>query len=299
MTGLRFRLESIAFRGLLQLTRIVPRRVMRGVGTLLGSVAYAVDGRHRRVTLDNLKQAYGDSLPPAEQKRIAVESWRNFGRNILDGLYFPGFDRSAIGTIVHYEGLEHIREAYARGKGVLIFSGHFGQWELAAMMQGFLDLPLILITRPLDNPDLETLLAEMRSRSGNRVVHKRNAVREMVKAIKQKIGVAIVIDQDAHADGLFVPFYGRPASTTPTLARIALRTGATVVPIFSLPRPDGTYRIVYEAPLDLEPTGDLDADALRITAEATAAIERWVRAHPEHWLWAHRRWKTRPPGEES
>jgi KDO2-lipid IV(A) lauroyltransferase len=178
---------------------------------------------------------------------------------------------------------------------VLLFSGHFGQWELTALMQGFVGLPLILITRPLDNPALERMLADLRSRSGNRVVHKRNAVREMVKALREGIGVAIVIDQDALKDGLFVPFFGRLASTTPTLARIALRTGAAIVPTFSIPREDGTYRVVYGPEVDVRKTGDMDADAHRITAECTATIERWVRAYPEHWLWMHRRWKTPAP----
>jgi KDO2-lipid IV(A) lauroyltransferase len=164
-------------------------------------------------------------------------------------------------------------------------------------MQGHLGLPLVLITRPLDNPALERLLAGVRSRSGNRVVHKRNAVREMVRALREGLGVAIVIDQDAGRDGLFVPFFGRPASTTPTLARIALRTGAAVVPSFSVPRDDGTYDVHYGPPVEVDRSDDIDADATRLTAACTAIIESWVRRHPEHWFWMHRRWKTAPPAE--
>jgi KDO2-lipid IV(A) lauroyltransferase len=200
-----------------------------------------------------------------------------------------------VGTTVHYEGLAHLQEAYARGRGVLLFSGHFGQWELTALLQGYLELPLVLITRPLDNPALERRLAVLRQRSGNRVIHKRSAVREMVKALRQGIGVAIVIDQDAGPDGVFVPFFGRMASTTPTLARIALRTGAAVIPTFSIPEPDGTYRAIYGPEVVIEKSGDSRIDTLRLTAACTATLETWVRRRPEHWLWMHRRWKTEAP----
>jgi KDO2-lipid IV(A) lauroyltransferase len=162
-------------------------------------------------------------------------------------------------------------------------------------MQGFVGLPLILITRALDNPTLEQLLAELRSRSGNRVVHKRKAVREMVKALREGLGVAIVIDQDALNDGVFVPFFDQLASTTPTLARIAIRTGAAIVPTFSVPEKDGSFRIVYGPEVEIGSTSDIEADSIRITAECTAIVEKWVRAYPQHWLWMHRRWKTPAP----
>jgi KDO2-lipid IV(A) lauroyltransferase len=164
-------------------------------------------------------------------------------------------------------------------------------------MQGFLDLPLALVARPLDNPWLEQLLARLRGLSGNRVIHKRRAVREILRVLREAQGIAIVLDQDARRDGIFVPFLGRPASTTPTLALVALRTGACVVPTYSLPHEDGSYTVVYEPEVEVGSTGDLEADVRRLTAECTAHIERWVRERPELWLWMHRRWKTRPPEE--
>jgi KDO2-lipid IV(A) lauroyltransferase len=175
-----------------------------------------------------------------------------------------------------------------------VFTGHFGHWELSGLMQGYLGLPLALVARPLDNPRLERILAALRERSGNRVLHKRNAVREILRALRERIGVAIVIDQDARGDGVFVPFFGQPASTTPTLALLALRSGAPVIPSFSVPQEDGTYRVVYEAPVEISPSGDRERDVLELTARCTAVVERWVRRHPEAWLWMHRRWKTRP-----
>jgi KDO2-lipid IV(A) lauroyltransferase len=179
----------------------------------------------------------------------------------------------------------------------VLFSAHFGHWELTALMQGFLDLPLALVTRPLDNRALERMLAELRGRSGNRVIHKRNAIRESLRELRAGRGVAIVLDQDARAEGVFVPFFGRPASTTPTAALLALRTGASLVPTYSVPRPDGSYLIVYEPAVEVTATGDREADVRRITARCTAILEGWVRRWPELWLWMHRRWKTQPAGE--
>lgn len=294
MKALRFAFEAAVFRALLALARWTPRRALLALGGGLGRAAYVLDRRHRRVSLDNLRLAYPDETA-AGIRRLARSSWRQIGRNVLDALNFPSFGAHSAGIDVHYEGLEYIREAYRQGRGVLLFSGHFGQWELTALLQGYLGLPLILITRPLDNPALERLLGGLRRRSGNRVVHKRNAVREMVKALRDGIGVAIVIDQDAGPEGVFVPFFGRLASTTPTLARMALRTGAAVIPTFSIPNPDGSYRAVYGPEVTVEKSGDIRTDTLRLTAACTSILESYVRSHPEHWLWMHRRWKTPAP----
>ncbi len=294
MKWIRFRLEALAFRLLLLVARWVPRSFLLSIGSVGGHLGYLLDGRHRRIALENLHLVYGRDLEPSRARRMARDCWRHFGRITCDTLCFPRFDRRAVGRLVHYEGLEHIRGAYAKGRGVLLFSAHFGHWELTALMQGFLDLPLVLVTRPLDNPLLEDVLAGLRGLSGNRIVHKRDAVREMLTALRSKLGVAIVLDQDARRDGIFVPFLGRLASTTPTLAMLALRTGAAVVPTYSVPRPDGSYTIVYEPEVPVDSTGDREADVRRVTAVCTQHIERWIREHPELWLWMHRRWKTQP-----
>jgi len=298
MRRLRFLFEGLAFGALVRAARIMPRRWLLATGSLAGYLGYWLDPRHRRVGADNLKLAFGDELVPGEARRIQRACWRHFGRITLDALGFPRLDACATGRVVHYEGLEHLRAAYEKGRGVLLFSGHFGHWELTALMQGYLGYPLVLVTRPLDNRRLEPLLARLRGGSGNRIVHKRDAVREMLRALREKIGVAIVIDQDARDGGIFVPFFDRPASTTPTLGLLAVRTGAAVLPTFSVPNPDGSYRIVYEPEVTWQPSGDRDTDVLELTATCTAIIEKWVRRHPELWLWMHRRWKTRPPRDE-
>lgn len=292
MTPVRQHLESWSVAAMTALSAFLPRRPMLVVGSALGRLSYALDGRHRRITLDNLRLAYRDELPERELRRIARGCWAHFARIGIDTLNFGRLSADDVGKVVHYEGLEHIRAAYDRGKGVLLFSGHYGHWELIALMQGHLGLPLVLVTRPLDNPLLEARLGKLRGASGNVIIHRRGAVREMLKALRRGLGVAIVIDQDARRRGIFVPFFGRPSSTTPTLASLALKTGAAVVPVFSVPRRDGSYVVTYEPEVVIEDTGDPEADIRRITAHCTAIIEHWVRLHPEIWLWMHRRWKS-------
>jgi KDO2-lipid IV(A) lauroyltransferase len=292
----RHALEALGFWLLLGAARVLPRRALLRVGSLAGILGFALDARHRRIAAANLELAFGGTLDTRARARLQRACWRHFGRITLESLRFPRLDAAAAEGLVHLEGIDLVRAAYARGKGVLLFSGHYGHWELAALVQGYLGMPLTLVARPLDNPVLERMLARLRTGSGNVVVHKRSAIREMLQTLASGGGVAIVIDQDAREAGVFVPFLGRLASTTPTLATLALRTGAAVIPVFCVPQPEGTYRIIYGPLCEVKSTGDRAKDVARITAECTAVLEQWVRRHPEYWLWMHRRWKTAPPG---
>jgi KDO2-lipid IV(A) lauroyltransferase len=295
MKVLRYRLEAAFIAWVSWLARCLPRRFLIALGSRMAEAFYFVAFAYRRTTLENLRHALGDELPERELRRIGLASWTHLGRIGFDALTFPTLSPDSVGSIVRYQGLDHIRGAYAKGKGVMLFSGHFGHWELVALMQGFLGMPLALVTRRLDNPLLENRLARLRTLSGNEIIHRQGAVREMLKALRRNLGVAIVIDQDAKRSGIFVPFFGRPAATTPTLAAVALKTGVPIVPVFSVPRPDGSYDVIYEPEVKVVNTGDRDADVHRLTAQCTAIIEQWVRRHPEIWLWMHRRWKTAPP----
>lgn len=290
----RFAFEIAVFRTLLGVSHVVPRSTLLGLGAAVGTLGYLVDSRHRRIAMDNLRLAYGAAHDPRWARRVTLGCWRHFGRITADSMALYRLPVDRLRGLIDYEGLEHVQAAYSSGKGVLFFSGHFGHWELTAIMQGYLGFPLYLVARPLDNPGLERLLARMREVSGNRIIHKRNAVREILRGLREKKGVAIIIDQDARSDGVFVPFFGRPASTTPTLGLLAIRTGAVVIPSFSVPVGKGRYRVVYEPPVEVPSTGDRDRDVLELTARCTSIIEKWVRRYPEQWLWMHRRWKTTP-----
>ncbi len=296
MRRIRHLIEAAVFGLLLGVTRVLPRRAVRALGRFLGSVAGRLNRRHQAIALENLRGALPE-LTPEETLAIARRCWRHFGEILLDTLTFWRLGPGSKGREVHYRGLEHVRDAYAAGKGAVQFTGHFGHWELIGLMQGHLGMPMSVVARPLDNPFLERMLASVRGSSGNTVVYKRNAVRAMMKAIRKGTGAGILIDQDARSAGIFVPFFGRMASTTPTLALLAVRTGAPVLPMHSEPGPGGSWIITYEPPIQVDLEADRDREILRITAHCTAMLERWIRARPELWLWMHRRWKTRPPGE--
>jgi KDO2-lipid IV(A) lauroyltransferase len=290
-------LEAAAFRALSGAAGVLPRPALLSLGTLAGRLGWFLDRRHRRIALDNLRRAMSDQLDEAEIRRVALRCWEHFGRITLDALAFRRLAKEGPRGRVSHEGIDNLRAAYAEGRGVLEFSGHYGHWELAALVQSQLGFPLALVARPLDNPRLEALLRELRQATGNVIIYKRRAVRDILAALRGGLGVAILIDQDARDAGVFVPFFGRPASTTPTPALLATRTGVPVLPVHCTPEGDDGYRVVYGEPVRLAPTGDVEADVLALTARYTAILEGWIRSHPEYWLWMHRRWKTRPPGD--
>lgn len=297
MNRIRMWVEAAAVEAGLGLGRWLPRRVLLALGERLGAIVGHLDNRHSSIARGNLEAAYGDSLDPGQRESVLRACWRHFGRITFDALAFPQLRPESLGSIVRVEGLDNAREALARGRGALVFSAHYGHWEAGAYAMGLLGIPFAVIARPLDNPLLDRRLIALRQGSGNAVIQKRRAVRETMRALSRGAGVAILIDQDARHDGVFVPFFGRKAATTPTLALLALRTESPIVPVFARVETDGTITVHIEPAIDVRPTGERDADVARITAQCTAIVERWVRTTPEQWLWMHRRWKTRPPGE--
>jgi KDO2-lipid IV(A) lauroyltransferase len=295
--SLRHRVEYGAVRTAAVAVRILPAFVCRRLLEGLGLTYYSLFRRHRRVALDNLRRMLPRPEDDRLRRRIARGSFRNLGRLLFDLLWMAGRSFETIERQVETEGWEHLDAAYRRGRGVLLFSAHFGNWERVALLQGFRGRRLNMIIRPLDNPLLEAYFNRFRTRSGNRVIPKRGALRRCLRPIRNGEGIAIVIDQRVPwTDAVLVDFFGRPAATTRSLARLALRFGCSVIPVFSIPLPDGRYRIVYEPEVPL-PRHGTDEDRIRdLTQRCTGVIERYVRRYPEFWFWMHRRW-LRPAGE--
>ena len=181
---------------------------------------------------------------------------------------------------------------------MLLFTGHFGFWEINALVHALRSQPIAVLARPLDNPLLHDLLESVRTATGNAVIYRRGAIRRVLRALEANQAVAFLIDQHMQpADAIYVDFFNRPAATTSALAALALRTGAPVVPVFALPLPGGRFRMVYEHAVE-PPRGD-DADAIReFTQRCTDVLEMYVRRYPELWLWMHRRWRDVPEGEQ-
>jgi KDO2-lipid IV(A) lauroyltransferase len=292
---LRWLVEYSAVRAVAFTLRFLPLRSRLALGRGLGRLAFRVDARHRRVALENLALAFPNETDSWRQN-VAKGSFEHLGRLLIEILGQGRGVRMALG-LVRYEGWHHLQRAAGEGKGYFLLSGHFGNWERVAHLQAAVGYPLWMVVRPLDNGYLESYFAKLREGTGNRVVHKRNAVREMVRGLKSGLGVAFVIDQNFGEPGhVFVPFFGRPAATTPALGSLAARLKVPVLPVFAFPEEGGKYRVVYGPPLEAPSTGDSENDALEITERATARIEEAVRACPTAWFWMHRRWRTQPEG---
>jgi len=272
----------------------LPIGMAQALGAGLGRIAYWILPGRRRVALDNLTLVFGDTLSPEARATLARQSFEHLGMTAMEccRLFFGPAER--LFARVRGQGLEYIGQAMARGRGIFFLTGHFGNWELLAATHGLAGFGLSVVVRPLDNPYLDTLIARARERSGLRAISKREAVQGVREALGRGECIGILLDQDAGRDGEFVPFLGRPASTSRALAVLALKTRAPVLPAFIHRLPDGGHELVLDPEIPLAITGDLDHDIHVNTARFTAAIERHVRAHPEQWFWVHRRWKSRP-----
>jgi len=242
----------------------------------------------------NLQLAYPEKTL-AERNVIADEVYRSIGRLLYAFARFPRMNTANISEWIRYEGLEHYTSAKALGKGVLIATAHFGNWELSAFAHALMTEPMNIVIRPLDSPAIDKLVEERRQLSGNRLIQKWDGARAILRALQQNEAVGILIDQNTSLqEGVFVDFFGVPACANTAFAKIAARTGATVIPGFATWSEQEKKYVLRFYPR-VEITGDVAADTRRLHAK----LEEIIREAPGQWLWIHRRWKTRPPGEYS
>ena len=276
----------------------MPDSVVRRCGSVLGLVFYASDRAHRRIARSNLAAAF-PVRSSRERRAIARAAFAHFGRLLFELLKFSTLSSEAMLSRVEFEGEERARLAYAQGKGVLFFTGHFGFWELHAMVHAVRLEPIGVLARALDNADLNALLEQIRQRTGNSVIYRRGTIRRVMRMLQAGHGVAVLIDQHIQGrDAVHVDFFERPAATTSALGALALRTGAPVMPVFALPAGGGRYRMIYEHPV--EPPRVETADAIReFTQRCTDVLEMYVRRHPDLWLWMHRRWRDSGPSTDA
>ena len=256
---------------------------------------YVLDDRHRRIALRNLALAFPEKKAE-ERKRIARSAFGNMGRVSAEFTYTPRLTEGILESFIYYQGLENFSRAYQKGKGVLFLTAHFGNWEW--MAAGF---PLVIgegchvVFRPMDSRFLDGVVERVRTSTGNRAVPKQKAMGQILRLLRAGKVVGILLDQNmAWQEGVFVDFFGEQACTNTGMALLALKTGAAVLPVFNLREKDGRYRVIIEPEVLLVRTGNKDADVVQNTQLFTRVIERYIRDHPDHWLWVHQRWKTRP-----
>jgi KDO2-lipid IV(A) lauroyltransferase len=297
-SNLQINLEYLIARALLALFGWFPLRMALSVGSTLGRGSYYFSGRLRRTGRRNLELAFPE-LSEKERTLLLRGCFENLGRLLGVFSQFATADTQALRSIVECQGLEHIDAARESGRGVILFTGHVGAWELSSFALSLFDYPLSFLVRRIDNPKIEKLVDERRERLGNRTIDKRSAAREMLQIVHGGGTLGILVDLNTlDREGIFVDFFGVPASTTFMLAKLALRTDAVVLPVFApWDRDRQRFLLKIDEPLSIERSDDDEDEVRRLTQQFTGVVEKYVRRYPEQWLWIHRRWKTRPPGE--
>jgi KDO2-lipid IV(A) lauroyltransferase len=257
-------------------------------------VAWALDGRHRQVAVDNLAIAF-PGMSEAQRTQLARAAFQQAGRTAIEMLWSASLDDETLSGVAVFEGKQHLDAAFAAGNGVLITTAHFGNWELMSVALAHLGVPTNVIARQIDDPQVEAVLHRLRTRTGARVIHKQDAVRAALRRLRDGEIVGILIDQNTLADqASFVPFFGKLAATTRITAQLHVRTGAPIIMMFCIPE-GSRYRIVFEPLAAAGAMADAEDAVEQLTAATTKQIEQHIRSCPEAWLWIHDRWRTRPP----
>jgi KDO2-lipid IV(A) lauroyltransferase len=294
--ALRRRLRGVLLAPLLAfLTALfarLPWAAAQRLGAALGGLAWIAGRRDRRRTLDHLALAFPERAD-RERRALARASFRHHGTTLGECLHLLGRDCADVGRRVVVEGWEVVEALRAAGRPILVLTGHCGNWELLAALINCRGLGMAVVARSLADAGLNELVVGLRRRFGTETLERAapGAARRLLRVLREGGALGMLIDQDTRVEGVWVPFFGRPAFTPVGAARIALRQGAAVVPAFIERLPDGRHHARFHPPLDLPP------DEVASTAAMTAAIEAQVRRRPEQWVWMHRRWRRAPPAE--
>jgi len=296
---LRHRLEFLGFRVLSAGAWILPEPVALGVGSLLGHLAGTLFRIRRRVVDGNLALAFPGE-PPRWRHRVARASYRHVGREGVALLRLARMEAAELRERVTFGGLERLIDAVESGRGVVLVAGHLGNWEIAGASLTAQGLPVDAVAQAQHNPLFNAALVGTRERLGMRVIPRGEALREGLRSLRKGRILGLVADQNVRSGGIFVDFFGVPASTPRGPGLFALRTGAVVVTIMGLREPGARsrYRVDFDV-ISPSPDPDPEESIREVMESCNRTLERYIRAAPEQYFWFHKRWKTRPPQEPS
>ena len=277
------------------ISKIPAGQIIR-VGRFLGTFAYLVDGRHRSIVKTNLKFSY-PHWSRETIRHLTVQVFQNLGATLLSILQINSLPRRQILESVKIRGEAHLRKAFENPGGAILISGHLGNWEVGILFCScYMEQPMVLVARPLAFGVLDRWLHRFRTRFGNLIIDKKDALPHLKRALRQGSVVGLMIDQEPkHKDGADVDFMGHTVSTTPAAALLARRYRVPVLTTCCVREKDGGLTLVIEPPLKLQKTADIRADLQANTQTMTRAIEKAVRAYPDQWFWFHKRWKKHYP----
>ena len=272
----------------------VSRKTAIKISTGIGHFWFAADKRHRDVAINNLTDVFGSEKNATEIRHLARQVFCNLVRVLFEIGWMLRLKKKEFSRYFNIHGLHNLETAYKKNKGVLVLTGHMGNWELLSLAAAMLGYPMSAIYRPLDFKPLDRFFIKLRSRYGAKMYPKKNAMRPVLKGLKQKELIGILLDQNTGRQaGVFVDFFGRKACTNKGLALIALGTGAPVIPLFLLREKDG-FRVEFGQEVPLIRSGDKTKDVKANTRQYNRVLESVIRRYPDQWFWVHRRWKTRP-----
>ncbi|RJR31358.1 MAG: hypothetical protein C4574_01255 [Candidatus Latescibacterota bacterium] len=291
---IRHRFELAGVRFLMALPRLLPYRWAVKAGGTFGLLAFDLFRIRRRVALENLDRAFGGAYTRAEKARIGRRSYVNFAKSMVEFASLDRLSKDDRRRIVRFEGLEHIRGAIEDGHGVILLSGHFGSWELLVTSFIVHDFEVDLLVGEQTNSLVNDTINDIRRKTGAGIIERGMASRGVFEALRERRVVPLLADQDARKFGIFVDFFGTPASTLTGPAQFAVRTGCPIVCSYIVRRADETHDAYVLPPLYARAGARREAEIRRLTEESTAILEEYIRRHPDHYFWAHRRWKTKP-----
>jgi Kdo2-lipid IVA lauroyltransferase/acyltransferase len=293
-------LEYSAARSVLTTFSLLPPSMAMRLGRGMGKLAYTLAGNLRRTANTNLQLAFPEKSD-AERAALVRECFDSLGRLLGFFSQFSSKSKEELKDLMHVQGLENLEKAKTiHGNRLILYTGHLGAWELTSFGLSLVDHPFTFLVRRIDNPQIEELIDGVRKRFGNETIDKLSAARSMLKILRTgETPLGLLPDLNTLDDeAIFVDFFGVPAATTFVVAKLAVRMKTPLVPVFApWSEQHGKYLLIVEPPIPPDCTGDEDADVRQLTTKLTERIENQIRQYPGQWLWIHKRWKTRPPGE--
>jgi KDO2-lipid IV(A) lauroyltransferase len=279
----------VLVRTLVIMAELLPRRTGSALFARLGSLAYYLLPKSSAVALSNLRLVYGANTSEAHLKAIAKAAFANLGRFAYDVARIRRENAETLGRIVTLRGRQHLDDALAAGRGVIGITGHIGNWELLAAYLSMIGYSMHALATRVHNARLDELLLGLRRSAGVRIYERSSAVKSALRCLRQGEFLGVLIDQDTSVESVVVDFMGKPAKTAVGPVRLALRTGAPLVPMAMLMADDGTYRIEISEPIEV---GDNGATLEQDVERCSKAIEDFIRREPSQWVWMHKRWKS-------
>lgn len=282
------------------LARPLPRGFLLAVGRGLGTLVWKVIGYRREIVLDNLRHAFGDERDESEIRELAHLFYRNLGMTLMEFLAFPRLKKADFLKLVTVDGMEYLDQTADEGKGALLVSGHFGNWEMLGARIAAEGHKVSFIVKEQTNSRVDRIQNDIRHKAGIGTIRSGGAsIREMVKALRSKELIGLVGDQDAGPEGYFTEFLGRQASVFRGTAYFSWKFKIPIVTGFIFRQADGSHRVQADPPFSPDPEWDEETAVARLTEIHVQRLEAAIRKAPEQYFWLHRRWKTRPPGEQS